>query len=159
MKLLISALGLVLNCMPAFAAGSEFLISMVDGQPLVIVQALPDENSKNGDTIVTVENRSPRAVKDFWLVLAGTSCVSKPIWPGIRYSDKSKSNPHNIEPGGRAEIRLDKKLVREIESVAEKTCNKKLPSELAIDGIEFVDGSSWTLSEAIKRGDLPHVIK
>ncbi len=155
MKFLATIAGGFLICMLAYAADSAFTTPTVAGQPVTIVQLRSHAKASDGDTIVTVENRSSHTAKDVWLVLAGTSCRSKPVWPIIRYSDgggqKSKSGRPHIEPGMRAEIRITKKLVREIGLVAEKTCGRRLPSELAIVEVEFTDGNRWTLSEAIKR--------
>ncbi len=157
MKLFVITAGLLLTWMSAYAASPDFTIPIVAEQPVVVVQVRSDEKTTHGDTIVTIENRSSKSVKDVWLVLAGHSCKSTPVWPISRYSEgsgnKSRSGRPHIEPGGRAEIRLTKKLVREIGLVAEKTCGRKLPSELAITEVDFADGSHWTLGEAVKRGD------
>lgn len=92
MRLLLTTTGMLLALLPAYAAGSDFTTPMIADQPVVIVQIQTDEKKENGDTVIIVENRSSQSVKDVWLVLAGHSCNSKPVWPLSRYSDDGGKN-------------------------------------------------------------------
>ena len=135
------------------AAGPDFTAPAIAGQPVFVVDFRPGKNAA-GDAAVLVENRSPRAVTDVGLVIAGVSCTSKPAWPGVHYArgdtDASKPAAAPIPPGGQAEIRIAAQLVRDTERVAETTCGAKAPLELAVDTVEFADGTRWSLSEALR---------
>jgi hypothetical protein len=155
-RFMIPLVGLSMAFTQADASELDFTTPTIAGQPVVVVQVNSGLEGDRSDTVVTLENRSARSVKEVWLVLAGHDCKKKPGWPTIRYSsiDGRKPKPP-IEPKSKADMRIAKEAVRQVRAVAEKTCGRRIPSEVVVDIVEFTDGDRWTLSEAVRHGGRP----